>query len=121
MRKPRKRSNGKLANLFLDDNNSEYRSDDSELTIESNVEAKSKSYLSFPAYQENDWHSCMPKITDKTIKADTFIENLISYLSGDEYEDNQSKYEDSSNDSSVKTRLTEKIHHFKKNYLSDDD
>jgi hypothetical protein len=57
----------------------------------------------------------MTEITNDQVPVDTFIENLISYLSGDEYEEMSIRSEQS-DDSSVKTRLTEKVRRFNKNY-----
>jgi hypothetical protein len=51
----------------------------------------------------------MPNITDRTIPVDTFIENLISYLSDG---DNRSEMSFESNDSTVRTHLTEKVRRF---------
>ncbi|MEX0598650.1 MAG: hypothetical protein WD512_19360, partial [Candidatus Paceibacterota bacterium] len=109
LRKPRK-SNGKLAKMVDDNDQGEYEYvNDSELTVESTFERKSKAYNTFPVFEDYDHHSCMPKITNHTIPVDTFIENLISYLSDG---DNRSEISFESNDSTVRTHLTEKVRRF---------
>jgi hypothetical protein len=109
LRKPRK-SNGKLAKMDINDDKGEYEYvNDSELTVESAFERKSKAYNTFPVFEDYDHHSCMPNITDRTIPVDTFIENLISYLSDG---DNRSEMSFESNDSTVRTHLTEKVRRF---------